>query len=112
MSTLQHTIQPALRHPRMLVATLAAALATVAVVLIISAGSSSSVVSQPTQAEPTQAQLQQQLQAVSSPRYGLSGLKPPTAATVSTSRISPERQLQAVAGARYHQPATWANRQR
>ena len=67
MSTLQHTIQPVLRTRIAFVVLAVAAVAALTVVLIVSAGSSNSAGSQ---AQPTKAELQRQLQAVNNGRYG------------------------------------------
>src|SRR3954453_5884744 len=94
MSTLQHTLQPAVRHRLALLVVLAGALAALTVALIVSSGGSDAVVSAP---QPTPAAIQRQLEFVSAARYGT--VRPPTA----SQGVSPQRQLEALAGARYQQ---------
>jgi hypothetical protein len=101
MTTLQHTSHRPVLHNRIaLIALLTGAVAALLVALAIAGSSGTSAVSEP---HPSQAQLQQQLQSVNGPRFGLN--KPRVATQ------TPQQQLQAVAGPRYHQPA-WFRRQR
>lgn len=101
MSTLQHTLQPALRNRLALMVLAAAALAAVTVILIVSAGGASSIGSRLTPQPSAESQrAQRQLEQVNGARYG----QQPPAATSGASRVSPEDQLQAVNGARYGQP--------
>jgi hypothetical protein len=95
MSTLQHTLQPALRNRVTLMVLFAGALAALTIALIVSSGSSITghAASDPA---PSQAQIERQLESVAGARYGL--------ARPAESAVKPERQLQAVAGARYRQP--------
>jgi hypothetical protein len=99
MSTLQHTLQPALRNRLTLIVLLAGAAAALTIALIVSSGSSVSS-SVPSGAHTSQAQIQRQLESVAGPRYGVQRPGSP----VSGATASPERQLQAAAGARYGQP--------
>lgn len=94
MSTLQHTLQPAVRNRVALLVVLAGALAALTVALIVSSGGSDAVVSAP---QPTHAAIQRQLESVSGARYGT--VRPATASR----GVSPQRQLEALAGARYQQ---------
>jgi hypothetical protein len=93
MSTLQHTLQPALRNRLTLIVLLAGAVAALTITLILANGNAV-----PSSAAPVSPQ--QQLEAVAGPRYGLAG----PALSVKSQTTTPERQLQAVAGARYGQP--------
>lgn len=97
MSTLQHTLQPAFRNRLALVIVLAGALAAVTVALIVSSSNSASIGAP---AQPSQVALERQLESVSGARFGVRRPTPSPAAA----QASPERQLQAVASARYHQP--------
>ena len=94
MSTLQHTLQPAFRNRMALLVVLAGTLAALTVALIVAGGNSGSA---GVQAQPSQATIQRQLQSVASARFGVN---PPAV----TPQVSPRTQLQAAAGARYHQP--------
>jgi hypothetical protein len=103
MSTIQHTSQPAIRTRLALVVVFAAAVAAVTVALIVSGNSSSTSVrlGAPGQPQPalSPSEIDQQLESVAGPRYGLARPAPgaPTKAQL-------DRQLQAVAGARFGQP--------
>jgi hypothetical protein len=99
MSTLQHTLQPALRNRLTLIVLLAGAAAALTIALIVSSGSSASS-SAPAAVHPSQAQIERQLESVAGPRYGVQRPGSPAASTTAT----PQSQLQAVAGARYGQP--------
>jgi len=95
MSTLQHTLQPAVRNRVALLVVLAGALAALTVALIVSSGGSDAVVSAP---QPSHAAIQRQLESVSGARYGT--VRPAAAASQG---VSPQGQLEALAGARYQQ---------
>jgi hypothetical protein len=99
MSTLQHTLQPALRNRLTLIVLLAGAAAALTIALIVSSGSSVSS-SIPSGAHTSQAQIQRQLESVAGARYGTQRPGVPAASTTAT----PQSQLQAVAGARFGQP--------
>jgi hypothetical protein len=100
MTTLQHTPHhPVIRNRIALVALLTGAVAALIVALAIANSNGTSSVSNP---QPSPAQLHQQLESVNGARYGLAR---PSASPKET----PAQQLQAVAGARYHQPA-WVHR--
>jgi hypothetical protein len=99
MSTLQHTPHHFEVRTRIaLIALLAGAAAAVLIAMVISNSGSTSV-SVP---QPTKAQLQRQLESVNGARFGLN--RPS-----SIPKLTPQEQLQAVAGARYHQPV-WIHR--
>lgn len=107
MSTLQHTPQQAAFRNRLaLVVIVAGAIAALTVALIASSNGPSSWlgISRAAQVHPSQAQIQRELAAVSGPRYGL--VRPASGAPARTETDSQrsQRQLQAVAGARYRQP--------
>jgi hypothetical protein len=106
MSTLQHTLQPALRN-RVAVILMVAAMAAAAVIAIVASngGSSSSLSSSPDiNVQPSSASLQQQLESSAGPRYGqvsanggvIGRATPPTKAQL-------KRELEAAAGPRYGQ---------
>jgi hypothetical protein len=76
MSTLQHTLQPAFRSRLALFVIAAAALAALTVTLIIATSSSSTGAPA---AQPSRAELQRQLEAVSSARYGIQPPQPSAA---------------------------------
>lgn len=101
MSTLQHTLQPAIRNPRVLLAALAAAIATVAVVLIVSAGSSTAITERSgPQVKPSRAELQHQLESVAGPRYGLRGY-----GVAKPTPPSALYETEAMMDRRFHRPA-------
>jgi hypothetical protein len=105
MSTFQHTLNSNFRTRLALLVVLAAAVAALMVVMISSSGGNASSLSFPSgsHAQPSHAQVERQLQAASGPRYGV--VRPEVAAAASsTSTQSPQDQLEAVAGPRYHQP--------
>ena len=95
MSTLSHTSNHhfVIRTRIALIAIVSAAAVALIVALVLANSSSSSVPAATPQ--PTQTELQQQLDSVNGARYGL---------THSAASRTPEQQLQAVAGARYKQP--------
>ena len=104
MSTFQHTLNSNFRTRLALLVLLGAAVAALMVVMISSSGGNASSLSFPSgsQAQPSQAQVERQLEAASGPRYGVVRPGAPVASTKSPQ--SPQDQLEAVAGPRFHQP--------
>jgi hypothetical protein len=104
MSTFQHTLNSNFRTRLALLVVLAAAVAALMVVMISSSGGNASSLSFPSgsNAQPSHAQVERQLEAASGPRYGV--VRPEVSVASSTSTQSPQDQLEAVAGPRYHQP--------
>jgi hypothetical protein len=105
MSTLQHTYNNSNLRTRMALAVvLAGAMAALMVALISSNRGSADSLSLPSRSsgQPSQAQVERQLEAVAGPRYGVRAQ--PAAPAVGMPKESPQRQLEAVAGPRYQQP--------
>lgn len=108
MSTLQHTFNNSNLRTRMVLAVvLAGAIAALMVALFSSNRGSADPLSLPSgsSGQPSQAEIERQLEAVAGPRYGYGVVRAqPAAPAVRTPKESPQRQLEAVAGPRYHQP--------